>query len=435
MSNDKKPVKILIIEDDPGLARLAQKRLERVGYRIDIALNGEEGLKMYKTGSYQAVAVDHNMPGDYSGLDVIRILGEEKQMVPVVMVTGSGDEKIAVEAMKLGAGDYIIKDVETSYIQLLPAVIEKLLSKKLLFEEKQQALKALQESEIRYRTLFDGVPVGLYRTKPDGQVLDVNQAFVEMLGYPDKEKLKAVNANDFYLNSKERKHWQDLIEKDKVVQGFEYQMLRYDGKTVWVLDNARIVNDDKGQILYYDGSLENITFRKQAEEKLKHLATHDVLTGLPNRKLFNDRIAIAITQAERHQQKLAVMLFDLDRFKDVNDTLGHKAGDLLLQAIGSRIENILRKGDTLARMGGDEFLILLAEIKGIKDADIIAKKIIAAFKEPFIINDEKLNITTSIGISIYPNNGEKGDTLIKNADIAMYSVKTHGRSGYKLYEK
>ncbi len=173
--------------------------------------------------------------------------------------------------------------------------------------------------------------------------------------------------------------------------------------------------------------------RKQNEKKLAYMATHDILTNLPNRTLFNNDLTLAIAHAHRHQQRLAVMMLDLDYFKNVNDALGHSMGDKLLQGVGNRLKNMLRKSDIVARIGGDEFLLLLPEINQLKDATRIAQKILGAFQQPFMVNKHKISITISIGIAIYPTDGEDADTLISHADIAMYSVKRSGRNNYQHY--
>ncbi len=173
--------------------------------------------------------------------------------------------------------------------------------------------------------------------------------------------------------------------------------------------------------------------RKRVEQQLDFMATHDPLTGLPNRTLFNDRINLALVQAQRAYKKLAVMVLDLDRFKDINDTMGHNVGDQVLKAVGERLINILRKSDTVARMGGDEFIVLLSNIARAEDVFGIAEKILKNLQKPFIFNDHKLHITTSIGIATYPNHGENVDTLMKNADTAMYTAKEKGRCKYQLF--
>ena len=223
------------------------------------------------------------------------------------------------------------------------------------------------------------------------------------------------------------------MERGGVVRGFEVRFRRRDGTVIWVRNTARAVHDAGGRVLYYEGSIEDITERKRAEEIIKHMAYHDDLTGLPNRRLFDDRLNLAMAHAERNQQKLAVMLLDLDHFKEVNDTLGHSVGDQLLQAVGERLVNLLRKGDTVARMGGDEFMLLLPEATQVEDAAKVARKLLGAMREPYVFDGHELYITTSIGIVLYPDDGEDGDTLMKNADITMYRAKDQGRDNYQSW--
>ena len=172
---------------------------------------------------------------------------------------------------------------------------------------------------------------------------------------------------------------------------------------------------------------------KRTEEAIKQLAYYDSLTGLPNRRLFNDRLNMAIAHAERNKHKLAMILLDLDQFKDVNDALGHSVGDELLQVVGGRLANLLRKSDTVARMGGDEFMLMLPVIARREDAAVVAVKILEAFREPFVFDERELRITTSIGIAIYPSDGDNAGALVKNADIAMYCAKDQGRDNYQCY--
>jgi diguanylate cyclase (GGDEF)-like protein len=165
------------------------------------------------------------------------------------------------------------------------------------------------------------------------------------------------------------------------------------------------------------------------------MAYHDSLTGLPNRNLFSDRLGIALAQARRNQKTVGVAMLDLDKFKDVNDTLGHDVGDLLLKAATERLNTALRKGDTVARFGGDEFVLILPDLKVIEDAIQVAQKIVDSFCKPFLVDTHQLTVTTSIGIALYPNDGTDEVMLLKNADIAMYQAKQAGRSQYQLYKK
>jgi diguanylate cyclase (GGDEF)-like protein len=177
-----------------------------------------------------------------------------------------------------------------------------------------------------------------------------------------------------------------------------------------------------------------ITYR-EAEVKVQHMADHDFLTGLPNRKLFSDRLDIAIAQAQRNQKKVGIAMLDLDHFKDVNDTLGHDIGDHILQGMAERLNAALRKGDTIARFGGDEFILILPDLETIEDAIQVAQKIVDSFCKPFLIDNHQLIVTTSIGIVICPHDGTDDGILLRNADIAMYQAKQAGRSRYELYKK
>ena len=183
----------------------------------------------------------------------------------------------------------------------------------------------------------------------------------------------------------------------------------------------------------YEQAQQEISDRKKAEKAIKHLAHHDALTGLPNRRLFNKRITQEISRSQRNNQKIGVMLFDLDHLKNVNDSLGHSVGDLLLQAVAQRLLGLLRKSDTVARMGGDEFLLILPEMKQSKDAVLTAERILSALSTPFLLEGNQINITTSIGIVFFPDDGTEVDDLIKKADIAMYKAKEKGRNIYHFY--
>ena len=183
----------------------------------------------------------------------------------------------------------------------------------------------------------------------------------------------------------------------------------------------------------YEQAQQEIADRKKAEESIKHLAHHDALTGLPNRRLFNERINLEISRSERNKLMIGVMLFDLDQLKDVNDSFGHSVGDLLLQSVGQRLLGLLRKSDTVARMGGDEFLLILPEMKHPEDAIQTAERVLSAIRTPFMLEGHHINITTSIGISFYPDDGKHVDELVKKADIAMYKAKEKGGDIYHMY--
>ena len=206
------------------------------------------------------------------------------------------------------------------------------------------------------------------------------------------------------------------------------------GRRIMLL-NARQIQRVLGKERVILLAIEDITERKQSEEKIQQMVYHDSLTGLPNRKLFSDRLGIALTHAQRNQKEVGIAMLDLDHFKGVNDTLGHDVGDLLLKAAAERLSAELRKGDTVARFGGDEFLLILPDLEVIEDAIQVAQKIVDSFRKPFLIDTHQLIVTTSIGIAVYPQDGTKEDILLKNADKAMYQAKQTGRARYQLYKE
>ena len=197
------------------------------------------------------------------------------------------------------------------------------------------------------------------------------------------------------------------------------------------LDEGPFLREERLLIDAVAGWLGRITEHKQEYDTIKQLAYYDTVTGLPNRSLLNDRIQMALAYARRDKQKIAIMMLDLDRFKDINDTLGHSLGDQLLRSVGNRLKNLLRGRDTVSRIGGDEFVILLPNIARDEDTIVVAEKIMKAFKRPFMLDKGEYCITTSIGIVIYPKHGEDVETLIKNADAAMYRAKEEGRDQWQ----
>ena len=266
--------------------------------------------------------------------------------------------------------------------------------------DRKQAEFALQQAEEKYRSIFENAIEGIFQTTPDGRYLSANPALARIYGYSSAAELIAnIIDRQLYLDPNRRVEFLGAIEKHGFVSEFESKVYRADGTTIWVSENGRAVRDARGNLLYYEGTVEDITLRKIAEEKLVHDALHDTLTGLPNRALFMDRLGHAIELSKRRPEVwFAVLFIDLDRFKVVNDSLGHLVGDRLLIAIAQRLETCLRAGDTVARLGGDEFAILLENIKNTEDAIHIAERVQAELAEPFYLNEYQVFTSASIGI-------------------------------------
>ncbi|MDX2221006.1 MAG: EAL domain-containing protein [Burkholderiales bacterium] len=213
----------------------------------------------------------------------------------------------------------------------------------------------------------------------------------------------------------------------------EMRVLWPDGSTHWIASQGQIIRNPEGRAVSLIGVAMNITERKLAEQRIAHMAQHDTLTGLPNRLLLKDRIAQAIFHAQRGKLKVAVMFIDLDRFKNINDSLGHEAGDRLLQTVAKRIRTCLREGDTVSRLGGDEFVIVLPEVHGSHDVSIVAAKILETLSQPYHLQGQDLHASASIGVALFPEDGEDADTLMRNADAAMYHAKDSGRANYQFF--
>jgi diguanylate cyclase (GGDEF)-like protein/PAS domain S-box-containing protein len=289
----------------------------------------------------------------------------------------------------------------------------------------------------RYRDLFDGVPIGLYRISPQWEILAANPALAKMLLYPNQESLCSVSAIDVYLEQEQLERWAALVEQEGVVPGYEVQLRRRDGETIWAESNARVVRESgSSRVLYYEGSMENITARKKAEEQLHHNAFNDALTDLPNRALFKDHLKLAIERAKRHPGYfVAVMFLDLDRFKVINDSLGHEAGDNLLISVAQRLTAVLRPEDTIARLGGDEFAMLLDGIESLSGAIHIAERIEQELSAPFTLGNRQVFTSASIGIALSRDGSDLPEELMRNADTAMYRAKGRGEGRHAVFDQ
>lgn len=299
--------------------------------------------------------------------------------------------------------------------------------------DNKRAAEILRESEKRYRTILENIEEGYYELDADGRFNFFNDSCRKIFGY-NSDELMGMNCRD--CTGKE--NWERVGKVFDGVMGTlkpdrvqDWVIIRKDGFKRHIEASLALIHDADGKATGIRGIMRDVTERKKAEETITFMAYHDALTGLPNRVLFNDRLSLTLVQARRNRQKFTLMMLDLDKFKDINDTLGHQVGDQLLQGVGNRLRSRLRKGDTVARMGGDEFMLLFPDIKQAEDCLIVAQKIVESFRRPFCLGGHELFVTISIGIAIYPDDGTDSDALQKHADASMYEAKIGGRNNFK----
>ena len=300
---------------------------------------------------------------------------------------------------------------------------------------RKAAERALQESGHRYQTLFSQSLDAIFITGLDGTVLDANPGAAKMLGY-EVEEMKGLHARVFSAPD-EKTDTDNVISKllaGEALPPYERLALRKDGTVFPVEIRAVLVRDADGNPLYIQSTSHNISERKNIEQQLHYLATHDPLTGLPNRSLFFDRLQQALARARRTELKVAILFIDLDGFKQVNDTYGHAIGDRILEAITKRLETCFRESDTLARMGGDEFTLILENITDLEQAISLSERVLSSLKELFLVQGHEISVSASMGLSLFPEDGEDGELLVNRADNAMYAAKHTGKGGLVIYQ-
>ena len=534
----------------------ARQKLEEKGYLVDLCTHEGCFIDQIKHEFYDLLIIDYASSGK-NGLEVLKNLRGLKDLPPAIMVSASKDIQVAVEAMKLGCSDYIIKEIG-DYFDLLSVSIKNVLEKQGLKKAKERAETSLlvtrdnlqraqklakigsweyypgenvaywsrqefinfgydwemngvgydkyidkvhpedrkmvegkntlclemkqpvefdfrlvlDSGEIRYihsRTevdldpnrqvirifgisqdvteqkfaerklkeaagVFETTTEAIFITDAKNKIISVNSAFTKITGFTGEEvtgKDPSILSSGRHDEEFFKEFWKSLDEKGSW-EGEIWNRNRDDHVSpVW--QSISSIKDEEGNNIQFVSIFSDITKRKQAEELIRYQANIDGLTELPNRNLFLDRLATSIRQAHRNKTRLALLLLDLDRFKWINDTLGHRAGDLLLQETAKRLQNSVRDSDTVARLGGDEFTIILPELEKSADAEIIAGKIFDSFKPPVMVEDNEVFISGSIGITVYPDDGLDVETLQKNADSAMYSAKDDGRNRFHYF--
>lgn len=430
---------VLVVDDDRTMRLLARQSLEVAGIAVEEARGGCEALEAAARLRPALVLLDVAMP-DLDGFTVCQRLRELPATAdtPIVMMTALNDVESVRRAYEVGATDFIEKP--PNWVILSQRVRYALRA--------SQTMTALRRSESKLASAQGLVNLGWWEWDLSRDEFHCSEGLFQILGIDPSAAEPSYAWFMACMEDEARGQVRESLE-EVVRQGgsasLEYSIGRPDGTRCAVHQRARATCDGTGATTHLVCALQDITDRKQSEEQIRYLAFFDGLTGLPNRRLFRDRLDHALETARRHQRMTAVLFLDLDRFKRVNDTLGHGVGDELLRAAGERLGASMRTTDCVgrghssegeplvARLGGDEFIILLGEISRVQDAARVALRVVEALAAPFPLGGHELTVTASIGIAVFPFDAEGAEDLMKNADTAMYFAKEQGRNNYQFY--
>jgi diguanylate cyclase (GGDEF)-like protein/PAS domain S-box-containing protein len=456
MQLEDQKANILVVDDNAGKRLALVSVLEGLKQNIITADSGRDALRCLLEHEFAVILLDVRMP-IMNGFEAARLIRSRQQSesTPIIFVTAfSHGETDMVEGYSIGAVDFIFTPIIPEILRAKVSVFVDLYHKiqtikrheehlEIVVEQRTIALTSeiaeRKQAEVAIRKLssaMEKVADSIFITDANGIIEYINPAFESITGYCREEALgqtprvikSGKHDEQFY-----QQIWETLLE------GEVYRNVlinrRKDGELYHEAVTITPLTDEYGKITHYISSGKDITESIQTQERLHHLAHHDALTGLPNRILFVDRLKHALIRAERRKRAVAVMFLDMDRFKIVNDTLGHEAGDRLLQAMAARLHACVREGDTVARFGGDEFAGFLSDVASPEDVALVVTKFLDALAPPFMIDGHELFISGSIGISLYPEDGTDTQTLMKNADTAMYRAKQRGGNIGEFYHQ
>ncbi len=426
-------LRILLIEDDDIEADLIRDQIAGSTFadaRLTHVNRVAEGIERIAREAWDVVLLDLNLP-DGNGVENLHRVRAASDTVPIIILTNVEDDHTALKSVRHGAQDYLIKRSITGEI----------LARSVRYAIARHAAEiSLRESEQRFALAVAGARDGIWDWDLKSDHVYYSPRWRSMLGLDDIE-VPPVPAS--WLD---RIHEEDRTGVHKALQShldgatphfeYEFRMMTRSGQAIWALARGVAIRDSEQRAVRVAGSLSNITDRKTTEAMLVHEALHDALTGLPNRNLFLDRLELALKQFRRdRERKFAVLFLDLDRFKSINDSLGHAAGDELLIEFGKRLSMFLRPGDSVARLGGDEFAILLMEIADLAEATRVAERVHDLLSQKFVIGDKELFASASIGIALSDPKYEQSSDLLRDADLAMYRTKRQQRGSYAVFDK
>ncbi|NVN89661.1 MAG: EAL domain-containing protein [Desulfuromonadales bacterium] len=430
---------VLIIDDDPMILILAREALEKEGFVVEEASDGSRVLSMFSRLQPDIVLLDVMLPG-IDGFTVCRQIREhpEGKNTPVLMMTGLDDIESIKRAYDSGATDFISKPFNWFVLGYRVRYMLRA----------SRTLHALDSSRVSLSYAQRIARLGSWEWNVENDRMHWSDAVNEIFNVDPQDLDKSYQAFLNFVHPLDKELVSSAIEgalTNNKPYSIDHQILLPDGSERFVHSEAEVIADKNGKPVRMSGIMQDITERKEAEKRIKDLAYYDSLTGLPNRILFKENLEHALAHAERKNTKVATLFLDLDRFKWINDTMGHSVGDLLLQAFAGRLKNTVRKSDSIthdnlsqssysiARLGGDEFTIILDDINRAQDAAIVARRILEETSQLFVIDGHEVFVTASIGISIFPDDGNDIVTLIKYADTAMYHAKDLGKNHFQFY--
>jgi diguanylate cyclase (GGDEF)-like protein/PAS domain S-box-containing protein len=424
---------LLLIDQDPARAQLFRAALvdtNEGAFHDEWVQTLSQAVQRLNEKPIWAIFANTSLP-DSHGLDTIDKLMQAAPGVPILVLAGADDEGLCREALRRGAKDYLLEGHIDAYSfgRAIRNMAERETAKEVLFTEKERASVTL-----------NSIGNAVLSTDISGNVTYLNVVAEQMTGWslqdasgrPFSEVFRIVDG----ITREPARNPMDLAIRQNKTVGLTANCLltRRDGYEIAIEDYAAPIHDRENRVTGAVIVFHDVSTARAIAVQMSYLAQHDILTDLPNRMMLTDRIDQAISLARRNRGSLAVLFLDLDNFKNINDSLGHSTGDGLLQSMAARLSSCLRLSDTVGRLGGDEFVVLLTEIKHPADAAISARKILAALAPPHRVGEHDLTVTASIGLSTYPADGEDAETLIRNADAAMYWAKNNGRNDYRFFD-
>ncbi len=440
------PQQILLVDDESRIRSSLRVLLESKGRVIQECENGLDAIAKLKSQDIDLVLLDINLP-DISGLEVLEWIANNKISTSVIFVSADDSIDSAILALRYGAIEFVRKPIKMDEIR---RKVENALYRRRMERSYAQMTARMQQSEQLHRFLVENSPDLIYTLDDTGRFMFINKRVETLLGYTREELIGKKYCTIVHDEDIEKAHYafNERRVDNRATANLEVRLkckndhFRYfDSHYIVAMMNATGIYGEKQDgsatatqcFMGTYGVARDITERKIAEETISFQALHDQLTHLPNQRLFKDRLEMALTLSKRHGGMVGVMFIDLDRFKLVNDTYGHAEGDELLKKVARRLLQCMRAGDTLARKGGDEFTVLLPDLIQAEDASIIADKILNELRTPFPVAGQDFRVTASVGIAVFPRDGESVDALLKNADIAMYRVKADGKNDTRFY--